>query len=94
MKWVWSEVQMETVTVAECVRLQSQNTEVRHKLARFIFHVGYGRNLRGREDEGDSKTTHNVTDEVLAVVPDVSDDLVAHEVEDTLLQVREEQIYL
>ena len=49
-------------------------------------------NLREREDEGDSKTTHNVTDEVLAVVLNVSDHLVAHEVEDTLLQVREKQI--
>ena len=57
------------------------------------FHVGYGRNLRGegreRKMEGDSEITHNITDEVLAVVLDVSDDLVAHDIQDTL---REEHI--
>ena len=40
----------------------------------------------GRESkmDGDSETTHNITDEVLAVVLDVSYDLVAHDIQDTL----------
>ena len=44
---------------------------------------------RERKMEGDSEITHNITDEVLAVVLDVSDDLVAHDIQDTL---REEHI--
>ena len=39
---------------------------------------------RERKMDGGSETTHNITDEVLAVVLDVSDDLVAHDIQDTL----------